>query len=65
MENLNNLIWTDEDDDNGNDIQLQGEGDMKERCLVAFCVISTPNGPAGNLLACGPGISPHPTMGCI
>jgi hypothetical protein len=49
MENLNNLIWTDEDDDNGNDIQLQGEGDMKERCIVAFCTIT-----GGSCYACSP-----------
>lgn len=39
MENLNNLIWTDED---SNDIRPQI--DMQELCLVAFCKASTSGG---------------------
>lgn len=39
MENLNNLIWTDEDVNNGADIQSEN-GDMRERCMIAFCTFT-------------------------
>lgn len=48
MENLNNLIWTDEDDNNGNGIQPHGTP-MEEACLVAFCKTSTPGGGPGGI----------------
>ena len=58
MENLNNLIWTDEDDNNGNGIQPQ-EMPMQEKCLVAFCLIT-----AGTLYACRVDAPSHQTSAC-
>ncbi|MDE5803147.1 MAG: hypothetical protein K2I22_09565 [Lachnospiraceae bacterium] len=43
MENLNDLIWTDEEDSDNN-IQPQHDP-MKETCMIAFCT-------AGSLYAC-------------
>lgn len=60
MENLNNLIWTDEDGDDNNDIQTQRI--MVELCLVAFCTVENSGGlecpgggiadTAGNFFGC-------------
>ena len=36
MENLNDLIWTDEEDGDNNDIQPQNEL-MYKKCMIAFC----------------------------
>lgn len=45
MENLNDLIWADEEDNGSNDIQPQNER-MHEVCMIAFC------GTAGNFYGC-------------
>lgn len=37
MENLNDLIWTDEEDSGNNNIQPQEHDPMKETCMIAFC----------------------------
>lgn len=44
MENLNDLIWTDEENSDNNDIQPQNES-MYKVCMVAFC-------GAGNFFGC-------------
>lgn len=44
MENLNDLIWTDEEDGDNNDIQPQNEL-MYKKCMTAFC-------GAGNFYGC-------------
>ena len=45
MENLNDLIWTDEEDSGNNNIQPQGHNPMFESCMIAFCT-------AGSVYAC-------------
>ena len=37
MENLNDLIWTDEENSDNNNIQPQEHNPMKETCMIAFC----------------------------
>ena len=46
MENLNDLIWTDEEDDGNNEIQPQNDN-MHKACMVAFC-----GDTAGNFFGC-------------
>ena len=48
MENLNDLIWTDEDVNESDDAGTQGS-EMYKVCMVAFCGDSA--GPSG--FACG------------
>lgn len=51
MENLNDLIWTDEDDNGGCDAQSTNDGPpMAELCMVSFCtIINPPSGPGGGI----------------
>lgn len=57
MENLNDLIWTDEEGNDDNDIQPQNES-MHQKCMIAFC------GTAGNFYGC---INDRPmrTLSCM
>lgn len=57
MENLNSLIWTDED--TGIGTQSIDYKPMKEMCILVFCTIKYVDGsgggsggPAGNLYVC-------------
>ncbi len=61
MENLNDLIWTDENDE----ADTQDAG-MHEVCMIAFCdhSISVGGDTAGNFYACGPD-SPYRSIPCI
>ena len=45
MENLNDLIWMDEEDSGNNNIQPQEHDPMHETCMIAFCT-------AGNFPGC-------------
>ncbi len=51
MENLNDLIWTDEDENN--EVSTQGS-EMYRVCMIAFCTnnSATPNSTAG-CIVCG------------
>lgn len=50
MENLNDLIWTDEDSNENDDARTQDSG-MHEVCMIAFCGGMDSAGPSG--FACG------------
>lgn len=42
MENLNDLIWTDEDDKNGNSTQSTiNNPPMRECCMVCLCMVDS------------------------
>ena len=43
MENLNDLIWTDEEDSGNNNIRPQEHEPMHEKCMIAFCADSAGN----------------------
>lgn len=47
MDNLNDLIWTDEDGNDDNSTQPQNER-MYQKCMIAFCDVQT----AGNFYGC-------------
>ena len=48
MENLNDLIWTDEEDSGNSNIQPQEHDPMKETCMIAFCTDGTVPGCRGD-----------------
>ena len=48
MENLNDLIWTDEENSDNNNIQLQEHNPMKETCMIAFCTDGIVRGCRGD-----------------
>ena len=59
MENLNDLIWTDEDVNESDDASTQGS-EMYKVCMIAFCdsIVrsgggTTPSGGAVGGFACG------------
>lgn len=53
MENLNDLIWTDEDADTNSEISTQGI-EMTRVCMIAFCGggIGVGGDIAGNFYGC-------------
>ena len=57
MENLNDLIWTDEDSDESSDVSTQGT-EMYKACMVAFCADNS----AGICTHCG---GPYKTASCL
>ncbi len=56
MENLNDLIWTDEDDNEGYNVQSE-PGPMKELCLRGFCTV-------GDHFSCAQD-APQRTAACV
>ena len=65
MENLNDLIWTDEDADKNSEISTQGS-EMTRVCMIAFCGggISVGGDIAGNFYGCTRDAS-YGTVACI
>lgn len=44
MENLNDLIWTDEDDNSGISTQNIMDGPMRDICLICLCMTDSSRG---------------------
>lgn len=69
MENLNDLIWTDEDDNSGISTQNIMDGPMRDICLICLCMTDSPRNSSGTITM-GSNIScrwvniPHSTRGC-
>ena len=63
MENFNDLIWTDEDENN--EASTQGR-EMQRVCMIAFCGggISVGGDIAGNFYGCIQD-TPYTTIACI
>lgn len=67
MENLNDLIWTDEDDNNGISTQNIKDRPMMEICMVCLCKIDSSNvsiGMGSNFACINQG-GPFSPEGCI
>lgn len=63
MENLNDLIWTDEDGDENSGVSTQGS-EMARICMIAFCGIGVGGDTAGNFYGCCQD-SAYRTIACI
>lgn len=61
MENLNDLIWTDEGSNESGDVSTQGT-EMYKACMVAFCANNSAGMPNGICTHC-PG--PYKTASCL
>lgn len=61
MENLNDLIQTDEEDNENGDISTQGT-EMHKACMVAFCVNNYAGMPNGGCTVCHEILR---TVGCL
>lgn len=72
MENLNDLIWTDENDNKGNSTSGIDGLPMIEACMICLCLIDPSSGSggsgghdtAGNLYACK-WDAPYTSFPCI
>ena len=61
MENLNDLIWTDEDSNQNGETSTQGT-EMHKVCMVAFCANNSAGMPNGGCIVCHDILR---TVGCL